>query len=164
MTYWLVVFLKVAAFANQAELVLGLLLWSRAGRSVHQRAGPCVGSGRTRRVSPTSSRSSHGPPWCLTRLQKFKLYKLIKEHWKSITSCGEMWNDRFKMFIRRFNYRSGCRHCHASWEESRYFVELRHELCKLKINKLLMRFYSINMEVVLNNVQMQKVVPFLCSP
>lgn len=34
-TYWLIIFLKVAAFANQAELVLGFLLWSRAGGSIH---------------------------------------------------------------------------------------------------------------------------------
>lgn len=35
-TGWLIVLLIVAAFANQAELVLGLLLWRWAGGSVHQ--------------------------------------------------------------------------------------------------------------------------------
>lgn len=31
-------------------------------------------------------------------------------------------------------YRSGCRHCHSSGEESGDFVQLCHKLCKLKDN------------------------------
>lgn len=92
-TGWLVDFLIATASANQAELVLRLFLWRWAGGSVHKCAGPCVGSGQTLRVSPTSSWSSHGPP-------------------------------------RRLSGRSGCGHCHPAWEESRYFVQLCHELCK----------------------------------
>lgn len=70
-TYWLIVFLIVAAFANKAELVLGLLLWSWAWGSVHKCAGSCMWAGQTLWVSPASSWSSHGPPRCLSGLKWF---------------------------------------------------------------------------------------------
>lgn len=92
-TRCLIIFFIVAAFSNQAVLVLRLFLWGWAGGSVHQCPGARVGSGRTFRVSPTSSWSSHRPPRYPLR-------------------------------------RSGCRHRHPSWEESGYFVQLCHELCK----------------------------------
>ncbi len=88
MTYWLIIFLIVAAFANQVELVLRLLLWRRAGGSVHQRAGPRVGSRRALRVSPKSSWSSRGPPRCLSRLKRFKRYQLIQS--TDQAPCGQI--------------------------------------------------------------------------
>lgn len=144
LTYWLIIFLIVAAFAHQAELVLGLFFWSWAGGSVHQCAGPCVGSGGTLRVSPTrlcagsggtlrvspiSSWSSHGPPRCLSRLEKLvPMVPVNTEHWYSSTCVVRL---NIHIYL---NYRSGCRHCHPSWEKSGYFVQLCHERCKLKIN------------------------------
>lgn len=88
-TYWLIIFLIVAAFADQAELVLRLFLWSWAGGSLHQGAGPCVRPGGTWRGPPAGSR---GLPRCLawlliwyqllwiysTRAAKNKLYFCIK--------------------------------------------------------------------------------------
>lgn len=72
-THWFIIFLKVAAFANQAELILRLLLfWCRAGGSVHQCAGSCVGSRQTLWVSPGRSRSSLGPPRCPSGLKRFR--------------------------------------------------------------------------------------------
>lgn len=65
LTYRLIIFLIVAAFADQAELVLRLFLWSRAGGSLHQGAGPCVRPGGTWRGPPTGSR---GLPRCLAWL------------------------------------------------------------------------------------------------
>lgn len=42
-TWGFVIFLIVGSFANQAELILDVFLGRRAGRSVHQGAGPCSG-------------------------------------------------------------------------------------------------------------------------
>lgn len=89
LTYWLIIFLIVAAFADQVELVLRLFLWSWAGGSLHQGAGPCVRPGGTWRGPPAGSR---GLPRCLawlliwyqllwlysTRAAKNKLYFSIK--------------------------------------------------------------------------------------
>lgn len=63
----LIIFFIVAAFANKAELVFRLLLWSRAWGSVHQCTGSSVRSGQTFRVFPTTSWSASVPPGCLSR-------------------------------------------------------------------------------------------------
>lgn len=93
-TYWFIIFFIVAAFANQAELVLGLFLRGWAGGSVHQRAGPRVGSGQTLRVSPTSSWSSRRASRCLSGLRRFK-------QWQLIPSGGEIQNKQVGIFICR---------------------------------------------------------------
>lgn len=54
-TYWLVDFLKEAAFANDAKLILRILLDIWAGGSVHQSAGSRMRSRQTLWVSPVSS-------------------------------------------------------------------------------------------------------------
>lgn len=117
LTYWLIIFFIVAAFAHQAVLVLRLFLWSWAGGSLHHGAGPSVRPGCTCRVPPAGSRSSRGLPRCL-----FKGYQLLQRN----TTCA------VKTHSGHIQYRSG--HRHASWEESWYFVQLCHELCKLKNN------------------------------
>lgn len=117
--YWLIIFLIAAALADQAELVLRLFLWSWAGGSLHPGAGACVRPGCTCRVPPEGSRSSRGLPRCLAWL--FKGYQLLQTNTTGAvkTHLGP-------------TYRGG--HGHASWEESGYFVQLCHELCKLKEN------------------------------
>lgn len=74
LTYWLIILLIAAAFADQAVLVLRLFLWSWAGGALHQGAGACVRPGRTFRVPPAGSRSSRGLPRCLAWL--FEGYRL----------------------------------------------------------------------------------------
>lgn len=71
-THRLVALLKVAALAHQAELVLGVLLRSRAGGPVHQRAGPGVVSGHALRVLPASLWSSEGASRGLAWLNTIK--------------------------------------------------------------------------------------------
>lgn len=62
-------------------------------------------------------------------------------------------------------YRGGRRHPRASREQTRYFVELRHELCKLQgngMNKCLLcsRFSCSSNKTAASTHQ---IVPFLCS-
>lgn len=121
LTYWLIIFLVVAAFADQAELVLGLLLWSWAGRSLHQGARPCVRPGCTPWVPPEGSWSSRGLPRRLAWL--FQGYQLVQTN----TACAI--KKKTKQTHVDQKYRRG--HRHASWEESWDFVQLCHELCKL---------------------------------
>lgn len=56
-TYRFIDLLVEAALADQAELVLGILLLVRsgAGGSVHQRAGACMWPGQTLRGSPAKA-------------------------------------------------------------------------------------------------------------
>lgn len=79
LTYWLIIFLIVAALAHKAELVLGVLLWSGAGGSVHQCAGPRVGSGQTLRVSSKSHWSSRGAPRSLSGLKQNQIVPVNTE-------------------------------------------------------------------------------------
>lgn len=71
-TYWLVNVLIVVAFANQAKLILRLLLRSWAGGSVHQSAGSCMRARQTLWVSPVSSWGCYRPSRCLSGLYRFR--------------------------------------------------------------------------------------------
>lgn len=134
MTYWLIIFLVVAASANQAELVLFLLLLllrGRAGGPVHQRAGSCVGSWRALWVSPASSWGSPGSPRCLSGLESSTLVKTQSSRMALSTLKMSLCKQQIQCLVLKWSYRRGSRHRHPSWEESRYFVQLCHELCKL---------------------------------
>lgn len=133
MTYWLIIFLVVAASANQAVLVLLLLLllWGRAGGPVHQRAGSCVGSWRALWVSPASSWGSPGSPRCLSGLESSTSVKTQSSGMAQFTLKVSLCKQQIQCLLLKWNYRRGSRHRQPSWEESRYFVQLCHELCKL---------------------------------